>query len=47
VVELRAITAQRWLQRLLRVGLPLHVVTFAMACALLVAHVVQAVAWQR
>jgi len=46
VVELRAIPAQRWLQRSLRWGLPLHIVTFAVACALLVAHVAQAVLWR-
>jgi Fe-S-cluster-containing dehydrogenase component len=46
VVELRAIPAQRWLQRALRWGLPLHIVTFALACALLVAHVAQAVLWR-
>lgn len=46
VVELRAIPAQRWLQRALRWGLPLHIVTFAVACALLVAHVAQAVLWR-
>lgn len=39
VVELRALTAQRLLLRLLRVGLPLHILTFGMAMALLVVHV--------
>jgi len=43
VVELRALPAQRWLTRVLRVGLPLHVVTFAIATALLAVHVAQAV----
>jgi hypothetical protein len=43
VVELRALPAQRWLQRALRVGLPVHVVTFAIATVLLGVHVVQAV----
>jgi len=40
VVELRALPAQRLLLRLLRVGLPLHILTFGMAMALLVVHVV-------
>lgn len=39
VVELRALPAQRWLQRIVRVGLPLHVVTFCIATALVVGHV--------
>ncbi len=39
VVELRALPAQRWLSRVLRVGLPLHIVTFAIAMALLALHV--------
>ncbi|MDC0743504.1 cyclic nucleotide-binding domain-containing protein [Polyangium mundeleinium] len=39
VVELRALPAQRLLLRLLRVGLPLHILTFGMAMALLVVHV--------
>lgn len=41
VVELRAIPAQRAMQRAIRVGLPLHVVSFAVAMALLVLHVVE------
>jgi Fe-S-cluster-containing dehydrogenase component/CRP-like cAMP-binding protein len=39
VVELRALPAQRWLQRALRAALPAHVVTFTIAVALLVLHV--------
>jgi hypothetical protein len=39
VVELRALPAQRWLLGALRVGLPVHVVTFAVAVALLGLHV--------
>jgi hypothetical protein len=39
VVELRALPAQQWLLRALRVGLPVHIVTFAIALALLVLHV--------
>jgi Fe-S-cluster-containing dehydrogenase component/CRP-like cAMP-binding protein len=42
VVELRALPAQRWLLGALRAGLPLHVVTFAIATALLALHVVLA-----
>jgi Fe-S-cluster-containing dehydrogenase component/CRP-like cAMP-binding protein len=42
VVELRALPAQRFLQRTLRVGLPVHVITFGIACALLAVHVVTA-----
>jgi Fe-S-cluster-containing dehydrogenase component len=38
VVELRALPAQRWLFRALRVGLPLHVVTFGVATAMLLLH---------
>ncbi len=38
VVELRALPAQRWLLRSLRVGLPLHVATFGVALVLLVLH---------
>lgn len=40
VVELRAIPAQRWLSRALRAGLPLHIVTFAIASILVAVHVV-------
>jgi len=40
VVELRAVPAQRWLLRVLRVGLPLHVVSFVFAMVLLVLHIV-------
>ena len=40
VVEHRALPAQRWLQRLLRAGLPAHVVTSGVALALLVLHIV-------
>lgn len=40
VVELRAVPAQRWLLRILRVGLPLHVVSFVFAMVLLVLHIV-------
>jgi len=40
VVELRAVPAQRWLLRVLRVGLPLHVVSFVFALVLLVLHIV-------
>jgi hypothetical protein len=39
VVERRALRAQRLLQGLLRVGLPVHVVTVAVTVALLVLHV--------
>lgn len=39
VVELRAVPAQRWLSRLLRLGLPLHVVTFSVAVVLVGVHV--------
>lgn len=42
VVELRALPAQRWLLRSLRIGLPAHIVTFAIATALLVLHVLMA-----
>jgi hypothetical protein len=38
VVELRALTAQRLLLGALRVGLPVHVVTFGLATALLLLH---------
>lgn len=38
VVELRALPAQRWLSRALRAGLPLHILTFGVALALLVLH---------
>lgn len=38
VVELRALTAQRWLLGALRVGLPIHVVTFGVATVLLLLH---------
>ncbi len=38
MVELRALPAQRWLFRALRVGLPLHVVTFGVATAMLLLH---------
>jgi Fe-S-cluster-containing dehydrogenase component/CRP-like cAMP-binding protein len=43
VVELRSLPAQRWLLRTLRVGLPLHIVTFGLAAVLLALHVVFAV----
>jgi Fe-S-cluster-containing dehydrogenase component len=46
VVELRALPAQRWLLRALRAGLPLHVVTFGIALAMLVLHVIGA-SWGR
>src|SRR6185437_12757235 len=39
VVELRSLPAQRWLLGVLRAGLPLHIVTFAIALALLALHV--------
>ncbi len=39
VVELRALPAQRWLSAALRGGLPVHIVTFAIAVALLGLHV--------
>ena len=45
VVELRALPAQRWLLRALRGGLPVHIVTFAIAVALLGVHVAL-VAWR-
>ena len=38
VVELRALPAQRWLLRALRAGLPLHILMFGVALALLVLH---------
>ncbi len=38
VVELRALEAQRFLIRLLRVGLPLHVAAFSIASVLLLLH---------
>ena len=38
VVELRALPAQRWLFRAMRAGLPLHVVTFGVATAMLLLH---------
>ncbi len=38
VVELRSLPAQRWLLRALRAGLPLHIVTFAIALGLLALH---------
>lgn len=41
VVELRALTAQRVLTALLRIWLPLHAVTAALALALLLVHVVE------
>ncbi len=43
VVELRALPAQRWLFRALRVGLPLHVVTFGVATAMLLLHAALAI----
>ncbi len=39
VVELRSLPAQRWLSLAMRAGLPLHIVTFAIAMALLALHV--------
>jgi CRP-like cAMP-binding protein len=46
VVELRALPAQRLLLGALRVGLPLHIVTFGVAMAMLVLHVTLAL-WRR
>jgi ferredoxin len=46
VVELRALPAQRWLLGALRAPLPVHVVTFGIAMALLGVHVALAV-WRR
>jgi hypothetical protein len=43
VVERRALPAQRLLLLVLRAGLPLHILTFGLAFALLVVHVVAAV----
>jgi hypothetical protein len=43
VVELRALPAQRWLLAALRLGLPVHIVSFAIAVALLGLHVVLAI----
>jgi hypothetical protein len=40
VVELRALPAQRWLVRVLRVGLPIHVICFSVATVLVIAHAV-------
>jgi Fe-S-cluster-containing dehydrogenase component len=42
VVELRSLPAQRLLLRVLRVGLPLHVITFMLALVLLVLHIATA-----
>jgi Fe-S-cluster-containing dehydrogenase component/CRP-like cAMP-binding protein len=42
VVELRALPAQRWLLRTLRAGLPVHIVSFAIAIALLGLHAILA-----
>ena len=47
VVELRALPAQRGLLALLRVGLPIHVVTFGIALALLILHAGLAMLWRR
>jgi Fe-S-cluster-containing dehydrogenase component len=44
VVELRALPAQRLLLLTLRAGLPAHIVTFAIAIALLLVHVTLAIA---
>ncbi len=43
VVERRALSAQRFFLFALRIGLPAHVVTFALALALLVVHIFTAV----
>ncbi|MEO7330677.1 MAG: 4Fe-4S dicluster domain-containing protein, partial [Minicystis sp.] len=43
VVELRSLPAQRWLLASLRVGLPLHIVTFGLATVLLGLHAVFAI----
>jgi hypothetical protein len=40
VVELRSLPAQRLLLGALRIGLPVHVITFGIATVLLVLHVV-------
>lgn len=42
VVELRSLPAQRWLLRVLRAGLPAHVITFGIALVLLIVHVIAA-----
>jgi Fe-S-cluster-containing hydrogenase component 2 len=47
VVELRALPAQRICLLTLRVGLPLHIVSFVLALALLALHVATAVASRR
>jgi Fe-S-cluster-containing dehydrogenase component/CRP-like cAMP-binding protein len=47
VVEIRSLPAQRFLVRLLRVGLPIHIVTFGAAMAMLVLHVVFAMSAAR
>ena len=47
VVELRSLPAQRWLLRALRAGLPAHIVTFAIAAALLVLHILTATRYRQ
>jgi Fe-S-cluster-containing dehydrogenase component len=47
VVELRSLPAQRWLLRALRAGLPAHIITFAIAAALLVLHIITATRYRQ
>lgn len=47
VVELRSLPAQKWLLRVLRAGLPAHIVTFAIAVALLVLHIITATRYRQ
>lgn len=46
-VELRALPVQKWLSRLLRFGLPAHIVTFSIAVVLLVIHIVFATRYRQ
>lgn len=46
-VELRSLPAQRWLSRLLRFGLPAHILTFGIAVVLLVIHIVFATRYRQ
>jgi hypothetical protein len=47
VVELRSLPAQKWLLRALRAGLPAHIVTFAIAAALLILHIITATRYRQ
>lgn len=46
-VELRSLPAQRLLSRLLRYGLPLHILTFVIAAVLLILHIVFATRYRQ